>query len=353
MIGLVVSMKRLIIWLRHGALVVEWLLGVIWYLMTFWIPRKKAHPVADVYNAIQHPGGIYLFGRVMALRVMTAPKAKDDKWVNFKRMASNWFTLDFPNARVEVKMGNRVITVRSNKEGYFELHDTCDEEIKSVQVSLPNHGYSAEVELIGSREFKDLVIISDVDDTLMETGSISMGKMLETTLFGNSLTRELVPGVGSLVTELNRGGEHPVFYVTSSPWNLANFLKRIFHRAQLPDGGLFMTNWGLTPEQWLTPSHDIHKRQAIDEVASWYPQAKFVLIGDDSQRDPEIYAAALESYGAEKVLAILIRSVSGTLRANEVRAKYKTVNAKYGDSTANIAKSADEMRTILQTKGLL
>ena len=68
MIGLVVSMKRLIIWLRHGALVVEWLLGVIWYLMTFWIPRKKAHPVADVYNAIQHPGGIYLFGRVMALR---------------------------------------------------------------------------------------------------------------------------------------------------------------------------------------------------------------------------------------------------------------------------------------------
>jgi phosphatidate phosphatase APP1 len=353
MLDIVVSMKRVMIWLRHGALVVEWLLGVIWYLMTFWIPRKKAHPVADVYNAIHHPGGIYLFGRVMALRVMTAPKAEDGKWVNFKRMASNWFTLDFPNARVEVKMGDRVITVRSNKEGYFELHDTCDEEIKSIEVSLPMHGYSAKVDLIGAREHKDFVIISDVDDTLMETGSISMGKMLETTLLGNSLTRELVPGVGELVTELNAGGDHPVFYVTSSPWNLANFLKRIFRRAQLPDGGLFMTNWGLTPEQWLTPSHDLHKRQAIDEVASWYPKAKFILIGDDSQRDPEIYAATLESYGTDKVSAILIRSVSGGLRANEVREKYKAVNAKYGESIATIANSADEMRAILQSKELL
>ena len=141
--------------------------------------------------------------------------------------------------------------------------------------------------------------------------------------------------------------------MTSSPWNLANFLKRIFRRAQLPDGGLFMTNWGLTPEQWLTPSHDLHKRQAIDEVASWYPKAKFILIGDDSQRDPEIYAAALEFYGTDKVSAILIRSVSGGLRANEVREKYKAVNAKHGESIATIANSADEMRTILQSKKLL
>ncbi|MEO1856558.1 MAG: phosphatase domain-containing protein [Rubritalea sp.] len=341
------------IWLRHGALVLEWLLGVIWYLVTFWIPRKKAHPVADVYNALHHPKGIYLFGRVMALRVMTAPKAEDGKWENFKRMASNWFTLDFPNARVEVKIGDRVITIRSNKEGYFELHDTCDENITSVMVSLPNHGYSAEVDLIGSRDYKDMVIISDVDDTLMETGSVSMGKMLETTLFGNSLTRELVPGVGGLVSQLNCNGAHPVFYVTSSPWNLANFLKRVFQRAKLPDGGLFMTNWGLTPEQWLTPSHDQHKRQAIDEVASWYPDAKFILIGDDSQRDPEIYAAALEAYGSDFVLAILIRSVSGALRANEVRSKYESVNDEYGDFTANIAKDASEMRIILQTKGVL
>jgi phosphatidate phosphatase APP1 len=345
-------MKRLIVFLRHGALVLEWLLGVIWYLMTFWIPRKKADPVADVYNAIHHPGGIYLFGRVMAIRVMSAPKPEDGKWVNFKRMASNWFTLDFPNARVEVKMGDRVITVRANKEGYFELHDACEEVLESVEVHLPQHGYRAEVPLVGSDQQTPLVIISDVDDTLMETGSISMGKMLETTLFGNSLTRELVPGVAELISELHDSGKHPVFYVTSSPWNLANFLKRVFRRAELPSGGLFMTNWGLTPEQWLTPSHDVHKRESIDEVASWYSEANFVLLGDDSQRDPEIYAKALRAYGADRVKSILIRSVSGELRANEVRDDFQAVNAKFGE-IAYVVKHADEMRGILVKQGLL
>lgn len=345
-------MKRLVVWLRHGALVLEWLMGVIWYLMTFWIPRKKADPVADVYNAILHPGGIYLFGRVMALRVMSAPSPEDGKWVNFKRMASNWFTLDFPNARVEVKIGERLITVRCNKEGYFELHDSCEEAVTSVEVHLPQHGYRAEVSLVGESRQTSTVIISDVDDTLMETGSISMGKMLETTLFGNSLTRELVPGVSELICELHEGGKHPVFYVTSSPWNLANFLKRIFARAKLPTGGLFMTNWGLTPEQWLTPSHDVHKRESIDEVAKWYENARFVLLGDDSQRDPEIYAKALEDYGPERVCAILIRSVSGGLRANEVRQRFASLNQAYGDM-AHVVEDASVMRSVLEDLGIV
>lgn len=340
------------IWLRHGALVVEWFLGVLWYIATFWIPRKKAHPVADVYNAILHPGGIYLFGRVMALRVMSAPKAEDGNWVNFKRMASNWFTLDFPHAKVDIQIGDRLITVRSNKEGYFEFHDSSLEPVSSVTVSLPQHGYTSEVALLGSRDEASLVIISDVDDTIMETGSISMAKMLETTLFGNSLTRELVPGTAELVSDLHANGDHPVFYVTSSPWNLANFLKRIFHRANLPQGGLFMTNWGLTPEQWLTPSHDVHKRDSIGEVAKWYPNAKFVLIGDDSQRDPEIYMEALKEHGADKVLSILVRSVSGHQRANEVREAFNRLEDDYG-KRAFIMDSALMMRNELEKLGIL
>ncbi len=345
-------MKGLVIWLRHGALVVEWLIGVIWYLLTFWIPRKKAHPVANVYNAIQHPGGVYLFGRVMALRVMSAPKPEDGKWVNFKRMASNWFTLDFPNARVEVKIGERLVTVRSNKEGYFELHDTCDDQVKSVKISLLQHSYSAEVALVGQRESAPLVIISDVDDTLMETGSISMRKMLETTLFGNSLMRELVPGAAEVINELQSVGDYPVFYVTSSPWNLANFLKRIFRRASLPEGGLFMTNWGLTLEQWLKPSHDVHKRESIDKVATWYKEASFVLFGDDSQQDPEIYAKALDEYGVVRVKAIFIRSVSGELRANHVRDAFAKMNSRHGE-VGYVVKSSAEMRDVLVSKGFL
>ncbi|WP_018968882.1 phosphatase domain-containing protein [Rubritalea marina] len=324
------------IWLRHGALVVEWLMGVIFYVLTFWIPRRKAEPVANVFNAVHHPKGIYLFGRVMALRVMSAPKPEDGNWENFKRMASNWFTLDFPNARVEVKVGQRLITVRSNKEGYFELHDTMEADVDRIEVSLPQHGYSASVDLTDSRSAPHYVVICDVDDTVVETGSISMMKMLETTLFGNLHTREIVPAVPELVSELHRHLACPVFYVTSSPWNLARFLKQVFRRAQLPLGGLFMTNWGLTPEQWLTPSHDDHKRESINEVARWYDDTPFILIGDDSQRDPEIYSKALRDFGPDRVKAILIRNVAGTLRGMEVKQDFELLNESYGKRAVHV-----------------
>ena len=329
-------MRRIMIWLRHGALVIEWLMGVIFYLLTFWIPRNKAEPVAHVYNAISHPKGLYLFGRVMALRVMSAPKPEDGKWENFKRMASNWFTLDFPHARVEVKVGQRLITVRSNKEGYFELHDTLDAGVGEIEVSLPQHGYTASVALTDSRKAPNYVVICDVDDTVVETGSISMMKMLETTLFGNLHTREIVPAVPELVSDLHQNLGCPVFYVTSSPWNLARFLKQVFRRAQLPVGGLYMTNWGLTPEQWLTPSHDEHKRESIDEVASWYEDVPFILIGDDSQRDPEIYTKALKDYGSDRVKAIMIRNVAGTLRGMEVRQDFELLNEEFGECAVHV-----------------
>ncbi|GAA5494130.1 hypothetical protein Rhal01_00287 [Rubritalea halochordaticola] len=344
-------MKRLGIWLRHGCLVIEWLLGVLWGAVSWIIPRKRRRPVADVYNSFKHPKGIYVFGRVLTERRLIPPSPEDGMWLNFRRMASQWFTREIPKAFIEIHIGGQKFERRSDAEGYFVFHHDELIEVDKVTVCLPGYGYEKDYPLISHYTTPPLVVISDVDDTLMETGAVSLGKMLKTTLFGNSLTRELVDGVSEVIQELNAGGRNPVFYITSSPWNLAHFLKRVFIRAELPMGGLFMTDWGLTPEYWITPSHDKHKRQAIDQVVAWFPDSKYVLLGDDSQMDPDIYAGALRDY-PEMVDGIFIRNVSDDIVANRVAKQYAELNKEYGELAFTFS-GTQEMRTQMRKIGLL
>lgn len=344
-------MKRVMIWLRHGALVIEWLLGILWHPISLLIPRKELKPIVDVYNAVRHPGGVMVFGRVLSEKVLVPPTPEDGKWVNFKRMASQWLTRELPRCEVQLVINGATHREISNKEGYV-CWELAGIQADQVLLRLQEYRWEKEVSLHGHGEQPRYVVISDVDDTVMETGAISMGKMVKTTLFGNSLTRELVEGMPELLNELHEGGRQPVFYVTSSPWNLANFLRRVFHRAGLPQGGLFMTDWGLTPEQWISPSHDVHKRAAIDKVAEWFPHSKLILIGDDSQMDPEIYAGALRDYGGKRVSAVMIRSVSGAVRAEKVRADFRELNGE-GEQRAKMIYSAREIRLNLQRLQIL
>lgn len=272
-------------------------------------------------------------------------------WVNFRRMASQWFTREIPKAFIEVHVGGNKYERRSDKEGYFIME--CEEllEVDKVTISLPGYGFEKDFKLLNHYTNPPLVVISDIDDTLMETGAVSLGKMLKTTLFGNSLTREIVDGMPELLRELNSDDQHPVFYITSSPWNLAHFLMRVFRRAEIPMGGLFMTDWGLTPEYWITPHHDKHKRQAIDQVLKWYPYSEFVLLGDDSQMDPDIYAGAVRDYG-DRVAGVFIRSVAGEMKARKVESLYEELNSNHGEK-AYLIREIQEMRRLLEGKGLL
>ena len=62
-------------------------------------------------------------------------------------------------------------------------------------------------------------VISDVDDTILETGVQRVGRMIRQTFTGSALTRTPFPGAAELYRDL-ADGINPVFYVSSSPWNL-------------------------------------------------------------------------------------------------------------------------------------
>jgi len=166
----------------------------------------------------------------------------------------------------------------------------------------------ARVQVVGKARFG---IISDLDDTVIQSDVTSLPRMLMTSLTGNARTRSPFPGVGALYRALTREGEarNPIFYVSSSPWNFFDLLWQFLDYRRIPLGPLFLRNWGMD----LLGGHGGYKHGVIERIFHRYPNLNFVLVGDSGEKDPEIYAEVVRRFPG-RVLAVYIRDVTGAER---------------------------------------
>jgi phosphatidate phosphatase APP1 len=144
-------------------------------------------------------------------------------------------------------------------------------------------------------------ILSDVDDTILETGVQRVGHMVRQTFTGSALTRTPFPGAPELYRDL-AAGVNPVFYVSSSPWNLHPFLMAFLRHRDFPMGPVLLRDLMGTREGRE------QKHGRIQEVLDLHPGLPFVLIGDSGEKDPEIYADIVRAYPG-RILAVYIREV--------------------------------------------
>ena len=78
---------------------------------------------------------------------------------------------------------------------------------------------------------------------------------------------------------------NPVFYVSSSPWNIYDMLVDFLNVHGVPPGPLFLKDWSLS----VLGKHRDYKLGVIRRLLRTYEDLPFVLIGDSGEEDPEIY----------------------------------------------------------------
>ena len=212
----------------------------------------------------------------------------------------------------------RVIT---DRDGYFRVH---------MQPARPppaqRRWHAMELELVEPSEivaagevFLALancrhVVISDIDDTIMETGVANKIRMIWRLFMQGAESRVPFPGVAALLQALHRGASgfegNPMLYVSRAPWSIYEVLDEFFNLHDIPVGPiLFLREWGLTLQSPLPRRAQDHKLDLIRNMLALYRELPFVLIGDSGQRDPEIYAQIVREHPG-RVLAIYIRNVS-------------------------------------------
>ncbi|GAA4047768.1 phosphatase domain-containing protein [Parerythrobacter jejuensis] len=192
----------------------------------------------------------------------------------------------------------------------------------------------------------DLGIISDIDDTIIETGITgglrSLLRNWQRVLAELPHERIVVPGANLFYHALGGGsvrvedsGEagtrlpathRPFFYVSSSPWNLYSYLVTFQRTRNLPLGPLLLRDWGLNSATFGKASHGSHKVDAIKGILSKYSDLRFALIGDDSQGDLVAFST-IASESPDQIAAVFIRTTEHELSPDEVAAKASITSA--------------------------
>lgn len=326
--------------------------------------------IIQMYPGFGTPEKLYLKGRVLEDQHITPANDNDSIWENLVNMYRRFESDEVPFARLRVRFQDAEKEVQANEEGIFEAWLEPTHPLPAGQL-----WHTAELELIepvreGSAptraEARILVpppgsqfgVISDIDDTVVQTDATHVLKMARTVFLGNARTRLPFKGVAAFYRALLRGAHregtgvneiNPLFYVSSSPWNIFDLLTDFFNLQNIPLGPLlFLRDWGISRTELLPTGHRSHKLTAIRNIMHTYPDLPFILIGDSGQEDPEIYAEVVSLFPG-RILAIYIRNVSHDLkRPDAIRELAKQV-AEAGstlilaDDTIPMAEHAAEM----------
>jgi phosphatidate phosphatase APP1 len=277
----------------------------------------------EPYRGYGCPDRAYLKGRV--LRGAPLPEASENAGVvmNVAAMIQRFESDEVAGARVRIHHPGGPLTVTTDEEGFFEawihprpafapgaLWHTLEVELEEPAADPP---VRCEASLLIPPPESAFGVISDLDDTVVKTGATSLLRMARTTFLSNARTRVPFPGVAAFYRALQKGaGEspfNPVFYVSSSPWNLHDLLTEFLTLQKIPIGPLMLRDWGVSAQESAPTGHAGHKLAAIRGIMDLFPALPFILIGDSGQEDPEIYHRVVHD-NPDRILAVYIRNVT-------------------------------------------
>jgi phosphatidate phosphatase APP1 len=290
------------------------------------IRRRRLRPIDILtYRGVGNAGLLRLRGRVLEHQEITGADAADNVWENLLNMYRRFNSQEIPGAQLEARFGRQVFETTADHEGYFDLRITPDEPLDltrawhevHLRLLAPTVPEQPPVEAVGHVLIPppqaDYGVISDIDDTIVHTSATNPLAMARVVALNNPHTRIPFEGVAAFYQALRKGpggsGYNPIFYVSSSPWNLYDLLIDFLNINGIPLGPLFLRDIGLEREHLLASGHQQHKIAQIETILESQPNMRFVLIGDSGQEDPEIYSEIVRGHPG-RVLVVYIRDVS-------------------------------------------
>jgi phosphatidate phosphatase APP1 len=118
---------------------------------------------------------------------------------------------------------------------------------------------------------------------------------------------------------------NPIFYISSSPWNLHDLLVDFLRLNEIPPGPLLLRDLGLDRTKFIQENGHGHKSEKALALMDLYPGLPFVLIGDSGQEDPRLYAE-LTRLRPGRILAIYIRDVDPDVDSPRDHATHRAVD---------------------------
>lgn len=277
------------------------------------------------YRGFGNAAEVFASGRVLSNPPAAPIDAADAWWQNLVATFRHLESDEVAGARLRLRIGGTEREAVTDEEGFYRTWLSPAPPLPAgglwhpidIEVVEPLHPDAQRVRAAGLVLVPPATarfgVISDLDDTVIRTDATRLLPMLRRTLLQNARTRLPFAGVAEFYGGLHLGDDgaeaNPVFYVSSSPWNLYGVLTEFLDYQTIPLGPLMLRDWGISSSGMLPRGHGQHKTGAIRQILDCYPSLPFILIGDSGQEDPEIYRDIVHQYRG-RILAVYIRNVT-------------------------------------------
>lgn len=284
-------------------------------------------------------------------------RALEDETINleqkglFKLLINSWKRFETDEIKhTELKItlpDNTVLKTITDSHGYFKIDEqvvglnamTNDEGWLKIEAAYNDVNIKRNIqndnrfpgELLIPSDGAKFAVASDIDDTILHTGVVSLLKwrVIYNSVFKNAKNRMPLEGAADFYHKLHRGvsgdNANPIFYVSHSPWNLYRYLELFLRQNNFPKGPILLRSLSNFLRK-KPPNEKPQKQKEILNLLKTYPKLPFILIGDSGEHDPDIYIEIAEEF-PDRILAIYLRSVTHKKKMLRVRGlvqNYKT-----------------------------
>lgn len=232
------------------------------------------------------------------------------------------------NFRVKLRFKDQEVETKTLKDGYFRFAIPFTKDLESgwhtytVSCDFNEFGIVEQGEFLKPYE-SNFGIISDIDDTFLISHSNNFFKKLYIMLLKNINKRKVFTDVVAHYKALSAYGQedeygfNSFFYVSSSEWNLYSFIDELAVKHGLPKAVIKLKKikTGITDFLFTGRGNHDHKFEKIQDIISFYPHLKYVLLGDDSQQDPYIYERICKIFPLN-IKAVYIRQLKSSKKAD-------------------------------------
>lgn len=283
------------------------------------------------YRGYANANNIFLKGRVIENE--GAFEGKSDTAIqNLLESFKRFETDEYGGGKIRITILDQTFDLVTDKEGYFTLDSDwtgptqlenaqwIDAEIALLDVTNEDDSaIKAKGVVFYETENADYGVITDVDDTVLQTNVTSLFKlkMLYATFFQNARQRLPMEGIVDLFKAFSKGGngkrQNPIFYVSNSPWNIYDLLAEFMDIQQFPKGPILLRDYGLSPIEDFSG----HKLNTIRRILKNHPNLPFIFLGDTAAEDADFYIELAKEF-PNQVAAIYIRQTKDTKNARRI-----------------------------------
>ena len=292
-----------------------------------------------IYHGYGHKHNLVVYGHVFKRRAKTSQIYSNNIFVNIIHLLKLFILKPYPLVNIRLQFFDQTIYNKTEKDGFFKFEWEALHDVEAGWHFVKVEALDENNQVLAANEGKVYVphitqyaFISDIDDTVMISHSATIGRRLRELFIKNPHTRKTFPNASSHYQQLalshtEKNQPNPFFYVSSSEWNLYDYLVETFKFNKLPDGA-FLLN---TLKRWsdlIKTGKTGHegKLLRVMRILDAFPNQKFIFFGDNSQQDPFIYASIVEKY-PKNIEAVYIRNIRPE-KENETRELLQKIEAK-------------------------